>query len=721
MKRIETIKEILQRETSGAIEAEILEYIEEAVCNLDRQQTINSVLGPLLEGYIEDENKIQKICSQVEDLYEQESFEKRKPEKNRSPKSESKRYETKDPEENDEQEEEDNGEDSAQSEEEVVEITSNQNSYARVATGKNRTVNLDGFSLCHGTNVLIGSAKLLLLHGHRYGVLGKNGCGKTTLMKKMAKKQIQNFPPHLSVSLVEQEIKGDERTVLQTVLAYDKELQELKEQEEKLLGAMEENEMDLAEAQEQLEEVYVRMEVKESHSAEERAKKILQGFGFDEEMMAMPTNSLSGGWRMKVSLCGGLFSKPDILCLDEPTNHLSLPNRQQTFFFAEFRSSHSLKRIWLQNFLKNSFRNTLVVVSHDVEFLKAVTTDIIQFKRSLTLEYFPVDYAKYLEVKENRTKHRNERAISQQRKFAALEEKINNIKQETMKKRKSNNNKKSMKAEVKGVKSLKSKIEKNVYVKYENGKKFQMTYGAMKTVLTPEMQERYRKFEFHKCSDLHFKGSILTVESLSFSHYKLSPLFEDVSFDVTAGEKIAIIGDNGVGKTTLLDLISRKVSQESGSIQMHHSVKVGYFTQHHIQQLDLSLTPMQYLSKYFPTMREGVLRSHLAKFGICDYIPLQKMKTLSGGEKSRVVFSTITMDQPHILLLDEPSNHLDIVTQQTLIQALKDFNGTVVLVSHDRSLITSVANKFLLIDNHKAKFLNSFQSFMETISKSNKK
>eukprot|EP01091_Cochliopodium_minus_P011596 TRINITY_DN3326_c0_g1_i1.p1 TRINITY_DN3326_c0_g1~~TRINITY_DN3326_c0_g1_i1.p1 ORF type:complete len:614 (-),score=193.65 TRINITY_DN3326_c0_g1_i1:58-1899(-) len=583
-------------------------------------------------------------------------------------------------------------------EEEVLEVTSNQNSYARVALGKNRTLNLDGIFLQFDNKVLIESAKLLLLPKHIYGLVGKNGSGKTSLLRKLYKKQIQGFPSHITTSFCEQEREGNEQTVLQSMLESDPEIEVLKKKEKKVQSDLENNIITVKNAELNFTEINLKLEMKDLRKMEVRAKHLLKGFGFDEEMHSLETQSLSGGYRQKLALAMALFQNADVLCLDEPTNHLDIENK-----------------LFLSHYLRNHFKGTILVVSHDTVFLDSICTDVIELRKK-TLEYFPGNFSEYEMIKEDREKHRKERYVKQQRKITQSKEKMEKVVNMNLIKAKKSKKKKDIKASVKGIKQLQSKIDRAIYIRPENGKRYHESYDGARDLLVEEKKEKFKVFKLHKCSE-ELEGTALQVNGVYFSHSGENNdyLFKNVNLSVNFGEKIAIIGNNGTGKTTFLDLLNRSIDPTQGSINHHRNIKVSHFTQHHVQQLDLNLTPLEHLVKIFPIEKEDILRSHLAKFGIVEYMPLQKMKNFSGGEKSRVVFATITLSEPNVLILDEISNHLDLEAQISIINSLKDFNGTIIMVSHDQNLISSVAEKFFLLENQFIKELDiSFEEYIES-------
>ena len=260
---------------------------------------------------------------------------------------------------------------------------------------------------------------MLLLPKHRYGIIGKNGSGKTSLMRKIFKKQIQGFPMHISTSLCEQEVEGSEKTVLETIMYSDPELELLKKAELKIQRDLEENKISLKQSEESLREIYVKLEMKQIHLLETKAKKLLKGFGFMNRMLNVPTLNLSGGLRQKLALTQALFQNADVLCLDEPTNHLDIENK-----------------LFLVNYLKKNYKGTLVVVSHDTSFLNSICTDIIELRKK-TLEYFPGSYRDFEIIKEDREKFRRERYEKQQRKINQAKEKMEKVVNQSLKKAKS--------------------------------------------------------------------------------------------------------------------------------------------------------------------------------------------------------------------------------------------------------------------------------------------
>ncbi|KAF2072970.1 hypothetical protein CYY_005710 [Polysphondylium violaceum] len=507
-------------------------------------------------------------------------------------------------------------------------------------SNQSRDIHVEQFSLTYGKMDLIVNADLHLNYGRKYGLIGRNGMGKTTLLRHIASREI-GIDNNLAILHVEQEVSGNEITVLECVLMADVERDNLLKEEARL-NALPDNEKNHLSAK--LQQIYERLNVIDAHTAESRAASILSGLGFTEEMQQSPTKQFSGGWRMRVSLARALFIQPDVLLLDEPTNHLDL--------FA---------CLWLESYLVN-WSKTLVIVSHQREFLNAVCTDIIHLNNK-KLDYYKGNYAVF-------EKTRSDRLKSQQRAFEA---------QQSQKKH------------------IQAFIDRFRY----NAKRAKMAQSRIKQL---ERMDSISEVLDDPSVTLNFlepepiSPPILQFQDVSFGYTPDKLLFKNLNLGIDMDSRVALVGANGAGKTTLLRLLCGELEETSGLVIRHGKLRFSRFSQHFVDQLDLSKSPLDnFLTKY-PGTNPQVARAHLGKFGLSGDIALRTVNTLSGGQKSRVVLSQIAYTRPHILLLDEPSNHLDIDTVDALCQALNEFEGGILLVTHDERLISLVCDEIWYFD-----------------------
>jgi len=526
---------------------------------------------------------------------------------------------------------------------------SNVPSVVRNAGGPGRQdVRLEGLAVSNGGAWLIRDAKLTLAHGRRYGLVGRNGTGKTTLMRAISSGQVQGIPPHVQVLHVEQEVAGDDTTALESVLECDGERCELLAEE----AGIQARDAEPGTSEEQrrshtarLAEIYARLEEIDAFSAEARAASILAGLSFDDRLMGTRTRDLSGGWRMRVALARAIFVKPDLLLLDEPTNHLDL---------------HAV--IWLEDCLQK-WGSTLFLVSHARDFLNAVCTDIIHLQ-NCELTHYKGGYDDF-------EKARHEKQLQSSKQAEAMDRRKKHV-QAFVDRSRYNAKRASM------VQSRIKALERMVDVK-----------GVMDD---PEY-----------CFNFPDPGTIpppiLTMTDVSFTYLGAAgPIFRELNFGLDMDSRVGVVGKNGVGKSSLLNLIIGELEASQGHVFRNHKVRVAAFTQHHIDTLDFQATPLTHMRGSFPGVKEQDLRAHLGAFGISGNLGLQQIRTLSGGQKSRMALAKLTWNKPHMLLLDEPSNHLDMDAVDALIQALALYKGGVLLISHDSHLIRGVTDELWKVE-----------------------
>jgi ATP-binding cassette subfamily F protein 3 len=490
-------------------------------------------------------------------------------------------------------------------------------------------INVDHFSMPtqDGGSELLSDASLRLAPGRRYGLIGRNGVGKTTLLRYISNYELPGFPTHLRVVHVEQEVRGEAVSVIDAVLASDIELIMLQEEEKRLLEDRGESKggkggLSKAEANHRLEQLHTRLEEIEASTARSRAAVILNGLGFSNERLETSTKDLSGGWRMRVALACALFVAPDLLLLDEPTNHLDFP-----------------AVIWLEEYLK-SYAKTLLIVSHDRIFLNNVITDVMYMK-DCKLEYYKGNYTVFEQVREEKLKQ-------QQRENDATQ-----LKREHMQKF----------------------VDKFRY----NAKRAALVQSRLKAInrlglLEEVVNDPTFAFEFPSPEPLQH-DSCIECKDVTFGYSPSNILLQDVNVNVSLGSRIGVLGANGAGKTTLINLFTGGLVPISGSINRNGTARVATFMQHHVDQLKLHMSPLDLLLQLFPKSHPQLIRRHLGRFGVTGELSTQTIGTLSGGQKSRVALSVITWKKPHVLIMDEPTNHLDLETIEALIMAITGFEG----------------------------------------------
>ncbi|XP_054286429.1 ATP-binding cassette sub-family F member 3-like [Macrosteles quadrilineatus] len=507
------------------------------------------------------------------------------------------------------------------------------------AKGNNRAqdIRIENFDIAYGDRVLLQGADVVLAFGRRYGLCGRNGLGKTTLLRMLSSGQLR-IPAHISVLHVEQEVVGDDTPALESVLQCDFARERLLQREKEITAEINAGNTDPTLPSE-LTEVYTQLTSMEADKAPARASVILAGLGFSAEMQLKKTKEFSGGWRMRLALARALFSRPDLLLLDEPTNMLDIK-----------------AIIWLENYLQN-WPTTLLVVSHDRHFLDTVPTDILHL-HSQRIDPYRGNYDVFEKTKTE--KHRN-----QQREFEAQQQHRAHVQEFIDRFRYNANRASSVQSKIKMLEKLPElkPIEKEVDV----------------TLKFPEVES--------------LSPPILQLNEVSFSYVQGRPILANVNLGATLESRICIVGDNGAGKTTLLKIIMGILSPTSGSRHVHRNLKFGYFSQHHVDQLEMNTTSVELLQTSFPGKSVEEYRRQLGSFGISGDLALQTVASLSGGQKSRVAFARMCMAVPNFLVLDEPTNHLDIETIEALGKAINKYTGGVILVSHDERLIRMVCRE----------------------------
>jgi ATP-binding cassette subfamily F protein 1 len=547
---------------------------------------------------------------------------------------------------------------------------------------------LENFSVSARGKELLKNASLRISHGRRYGLVGPNGMGKSTLLKLLSWRQVP-VPRSIDVLLVEQEIIGDNRSALEAVVAADEELAALRAEQAKLEASND------ADDNERLAEVYEKLNLRDSDAARARASKILAGLGFDQAMQARSTKSFSGGWRMRISLARALFMQPTLLLLDEPTNHLDLR-----------------AVLWLEQYLCSQWKKTLIVVSHDRDFLNTVCNEIIHL-HDKNLHVYRGNFDDFESGYEQKRKEMN-------RKFEVFEKQMKAAKK---------TGSKAAQDKVKG--QALSKANKEAAKSKGKGKNVANDDDDMKPADLPQKWLDY-KVEFHFPEPTLLTPPLLQLIEVGFSYpnrpdFKLSGV--DVGIDM--GTRVAIVGPNGAGKSTLLNLLAGDLTPTKGEVRRSQKLRIGRYSQHFVDLLTMEENAVQYLLRLHPD-QEGMskaeaVRAKLGKFGLPGHNHLTPIVKLSGGQKARVVFTSISMSHPHILLLDEPTNHLDMQSIDALADALDEFTGGVVLVSHDSRLISRVCDDeqrseiWVVEDGTVNKFDGTFEDYKDELLEEIKK
>jgi ATP-binding cassette subfamily F protein 3 len=470
---------------------------------------------------------------------------------------------------------------------------------------------------------------------------------------------------------VEQEIVGDDTTALDSVLKADVWRDHLLKEEASLnarLATLEKEGDDKRfedareEASSRLADVHARLSDMDAESGPSRAATLLAGLGFSEADQSKPTRTFSGGWRMRLALARALFVKPALLLLDEPSNHIDL---------------NALA--WLEDYLQ-TWPGTLLVVSHDRAFLDAVATDIVH-QHSGRLDYYKGNFTQFYSTKSERDR----------------------------------NMRKEYETQMDYRKHLQAFIDKWRY-NAARASQAQMRIKMLEKLpeLEPPEEEEGETFKFPEAEKI--SPPLLQLSEVTFGYTPENLLLRGINIDVGLDSRIAIVGANGAGKSTLIKLLTAELRPLSGDLNRNGRLRIGYFSQHHVDTLDPAMSPVQFLASKFPGKTEQEYRGHLGNFQISGMTGLQLIGTLSGGQKSRVAFAALSLQNPHILLLDEPTNHLDIEGLDALMAALSIWNGGVIVISHDERFITTVAKElWVCADCAVTKFKGDVQAYKSII------
>ncbi|CCE61663.1 hypothetical protein TPHA_0A05890 [Tetrapisispora phaffii CBS 4417] len=540
----------------------------------------------------------------------------------------------------------------------------------RVVTGvlasleTSRDIKLNSVSLLFHGKVLIQDSTLELNYGRHYGLLGENGCGKSTFLKALATREYP-IPENIDIYLLDEPAAPTELSALDYVVTEaQNELKRIEDLVEKII-VEDGPESDL------LEPLYEKMDSMDPSTFESRAAVILIGLGFNSKTILKKTKDMSGGWKMRVALAKALFVKPTLLLLDDPTAHLDLE-----------------ACVWLEEYLKR-FDRTLVLVSHSQDFLNGVCTNMLDMRMQQITSYGG-NYDSYVktrsELETNQTKQYNKQQeeIAHIKKFIASAGTYANL--------------------VKQAKSRQKILDK-------------MEADGL---IQPVQPDRVFSFRFSQVDRL--PPPVLSFDDISFA-YDGKPennLYNHLNFGVDMDSRIALVGPNGVGKSTLLKIMTGELQAQSGRVSRHSHVKLGVYSQHSQDQLDLTKSALEFVRDKYPEISQDFQywRGQLGRYGLTGEAQTVQMGTLSEGQRSRVVFALLALEAPNVLLLDEPTNGLDIPTIDSLADAINEFNGGVVVVSHDFRLLDRIAKDIFVVENQTAtRWDGSISAYKQKLAK----
>ena len=517
-------------------------------------------------------------------------------------------------------------------------------------------LNLNGITVRLGGRTILDRATAALPPYGRVGLIGRNGAGKSTLMKVM-------------IGSLEAD-DGSLEMPKGTRIGYIAQEAPAGNSTpfDTVLAADTERAALMAESEQEgldpdrMAEVHERLIAIDAYTAPARASRILVGLGFDEDMQGQPLDSFSGGWKMRVALASLLFSQPDLLLLDEPSNHLDLE-----------------ATLWLENFLKG-YPAMMVVISHERDLLNNVVDHILHLDNGQVTLYSG-GYDSFERQRAERAAQLAAAKASQDAQRAKLQDYVarNSARASTAKQAQSR------------AKAL-----------------------ARMQPIAAMAEDPTLSFDFPSPDEL--KPPLVTLDLASVGYTEGKPILQRLNLRIDPDDRIALLGRNGNGKTTLARLLAAQLTPMEGQMSASGKMRVGYFTQYQVEELDGDDTPLEHMTQQMKGASPGAVRAQLGRFGFSGAKATTKVGKLSGGERARLALALITRDAPHMLILDEPTNHLDVDAREALVQALNEYEGTVVLVSHDRHMLELTADRLVLVDGGTAtEFSGTIEDYTDFI------
>ena len=503
-------------------------------------------------------------------------------------------------------------------------------------------IRIANLTLARGANRLLEGASMTVHAGHRVGLVGPNGSGKSSLFALLrgelhAEAGEVELPARWTIGHVAQETPAAERAAIDWALDGDVELRRVERELEAAEGDAHVDGHALAELHQRFEQIG-------GYASRARAGELLAGLGVPEAKHGMPVASFSGGWRMRLNLAQALAARSDLLLLDEPTNHLDLD-----------------AVLWLEDWLAR-FPGTLLLITHDRDFLDAVAQSIVHVDgRKLTT--YSGNYSAFERAREAQLALQQSAYAKQQRQVAHLQAFVDRFRAKATK-----------------AKQAQSRLK---------------ALERMERIAAAHVDSPF-EFEFAPAGT-HAR-QLVRLEHATLRYGKAKPVFEGLEFAILAGDRIGLLGPNGAGKSTLVKALAGDLALAAGTRHTAQNLVVGYFAQHQLEQLDLSASPLLHLRRIEPQTRDQVLRSFLGGFDFRGDMASAPVGRFSGGEKARLTLALLVREKPNLLLLDEPTNHLDIEMREALAEALQAYDGALVVVAHDRHLLTATTDSFLLVD-----------------------
>ncbi len=506
-------------------------------------------------------------------------------------------------------------------------------------------IRAQGLTVRRGAKVLLDTTEFVVHPGERVGFVGKNGAGKSTLFA-LLQHEIEadagslDIPVGWRVASVQQEIASSHAEAREFVIDGDIRLRQLQAERQDVENDAHADGARIAELEAELIEA-------DAWTAASRAEQLLAGLGFTPAQWLQPVDSFSGGWRMRLALARALMAPSELLLLDEPTNHLDLD-----------------AMLWLERWLA-AYEGTVLLISHDTEFLDAVAQTILHFDQG-KLNRYKGGYQDFVVQRAERLRQGKIAYERQTRETARLQGFIDRFKAKASKAKQAQSR----------VKAL-ARMEQLAPIHAESGIDIRIPSPE-------EMPDPLLVLDDMQAGYTTDSGEVVTI-------------LRNVKLMVRGGDRIGILGVNGAGKSTLVKTLAGELEVQAGSRRASRGLEVGYFAQHQLDMLDLESSPLQHLARLAPDTREQELRNYLGGFGFGGDRVTDTVAPMSGGEKARLALSLIVWQKPNLLLLDEPSNHLDVETREALTRALAEFGGSMLLVSHDRHLLRTTVDSFWIV------------------------
>lgn len=485
--------------------------------------------------------------------------------------------------------------------------------------------------------LLIDHSSVTLPSGSKTGFVGHNGTGKSTLFRVITGDLAPEtgeviIPKDTRIGQVAQEAPGTEESLLEIVLAADKERVQLLQEAETATDPM------------RIAAIHARLTDIGAHSAEARAGSILSGLGFNSEAQKRPASSFSGGWRMRVALAAVLFAEPDLLLLDEPTNYLDLEGT-----------------LWLIEYVRR-YPHTVIIISHDRELLNSATNSIMHLENK-KLTFWRGNYDQF--------ERQHAETVELQQKMAAKQE-----------------------AHRKHMEDFVARFR----AKASKARQAQSRLKALEKLkpIAVWQDEHVQPFSFPQAEKIA-ASPIIALSKVEVGYEPGKPILKGLDLRIDNDDRIALLGANGNGKSTLAKLLSGRLKPESGTMTLSPNLKVAFFAQHQMDDLFPEENPIEHVRRLMPKQPEAKIRAAVARMGLSTEKMMTKAKELSGGEKARLLMGLATFEGPNLLILDEPTNHLDIDSREQLVLALNDFEGAVILIAHDRHLIEATMERLWLV------------------------